>query len=80
MNRAFQRIKEERQQNDAAVSAESANSAGEESGAGKTASDDYYHGLSVTVRYNQARLHEAMSRPDLAEEMYKAILSEHPCY
>lgn len=42
--------------------------------------DDYYHGLSVTVRYNQARLHEATYRPDLAEKVYKSILLQHPTY
>ncbi|CAH8484672.1 unnamed protein product [Schistosoma haematobium] len=42
--------------------------------------DDYYHGLSITVRYNQARLHEAQGRSDLAEEIYKSILLRHPSY
>ncbi|KAM3174519.1 hypothetical protein ACTXT7_010376 [Hymenolepis weldensis] len=42
--------------------------------------DDYYHDLTITVRYNQARLHEAKNRPDLAEEIYKSILLQHPAY
>ncbi|KAL5109065.1 hypothetical protein TcWFU_006317 [Taenia crassiceps] len=42
--------------------------------------DNYYHDLAVTVRYNQARLHEAMNRPDLAEAAYKSILLQHPTY
>ncbi|KAL5964577.1 hypothetical protein TSMEX_007696 [Taenia solium] len=42
--------------------------------------DNYYHDLAVTVRYNQARLHEAMNRPDLAEGAYKSILLQHPTY
>uniref|UniRef100_A0A5K3FBW5 TPR_REGION domain-containing protein n=2 Tax=Mesocestoides corti TaxID=53468 RepID=A0A5K3FBW5_MESCO len=50
------------------------------SGGEGAASDDYYHDLSVTVRYNQARLHEAMNRPDLAEGVYKSILLQHPTY
>ncbi|BHF72144.1 protein required for normal CLN1 and CLN2 G1 cyclin expression [Sparganum proliferum] len=43
-------------------------------------SEDYYQDISVTVRYNQARLQEAMNRPDLAEAVYKSILLQHPTY
>lgn len=42
--------------------------------------DYYYHGLSITVRYNKGRLHEAQGRSDLAEEIYKSILLQHPSY
>lgn len=45
-----------------------------------SSSNDYYHDLTITVRYNLARLHEAMHRPDLAEEIYKSILLQHPTY
>lgn len=42
--------------------------------------DNYCRDLAVTVRYNQARLHESMNRPDLAEAAYKSILLQHPTY
>ncbi|VDO03599.1 unnamed protein product [Rodentolepis nana] len=42
--------------------------------------DNYYHDLTITVRYNQGRLHEAKNRSDLAEEIYKSILLQHPAY
>ena len=47
---------------------------------GNNTGDDYYRDLAVTVRYNQARLNEAMNRPDLAEAIYKSILLQHPTY
>ncbi|VDM34900.1 unnamed protein product [Hydatigera taeniaeformis] len=53
---------------------------GDSASASAGGGDNYYHDLAVTVRYNQARLHEAMNRPDLAEAAYKSILLQHPTY
>ncbi|TNN11999.1 RNA polymerase-associated protein CTR9 [Schistosoma japonicum] len=68
--RAYDRIVEEQRNEE--------NESGD--GPGGVTNDDYYHGLSITVRYNQARLHEAQGRSDLAEEIYKSILLRHPSY
>ncbi|KAK4473001.1 hypothetical protein MN116_002727 [Schistosoma mekongi] len=68
--RAYDRIVEEQRNEE--------NESGD--GPGGVTSDDYYHGLGITVRYNQARLYEAQGRSDLAEEIYKSILLRHPSY
>lgn len=40
----------------------------------------YYKAISVTIKYNMARLYEAECRFDKAEKNYKDILREHPTY
>nr|CDS23269.1 RNA polymerase associated protein CTR9 [Echinococcus granulosus] len=57
-----------------------ATTSGDTASASAGGGDNYYHDLAVTVHYNQARLHEAMNRPDLAEAAYKSILLQHPTY
>ena len=42
--------------------------------------ESYYNAISVTTNYNLARLHEANSEFDIAEQLYKNILREHPNY
>eukprot|EP00118_Oscarella_pearsei_P009930 m.58713 g.58713 ORF g.58713 m.58713 type:complete len:1092 (+) comp34825_c0_seq5:588-3863(+) len=42
--------------------------------------ETYYHGISVTITYNLARLHEASHEHGKAEILYKNILREHPSY
>ena len=42
--------------------------------------DSYFSTLSVTIRYNLARLHEALYQTDSAESIYKSILKDHPNY
>ncbi|XP_011403140.1 PREDICTED: RNA polymerase-associated protein CTR9 homolog [Amphimedon queenslandica] len=42
--------------------------------------EEYYNSLMVTVRYNMARLHEALCEFEKAETLYKEILKEHPRY
>lgn len=41
---------------------------------------DYYPGVSVTVTYNLARVHESLSHFDRAECLYKQISKEYPKY
>ncbi|GAA52741.1 RNA polymerase-associated protein CTR9 homolog [Clonorchis sinensis] len=67
--RALDRIQEEQQSEE-----------NERADGGVGHDDEYYHGLNITVRYNRARLHEVCGRPDLAEEIYKSILLQHPSY
>lgn len=40
----------------------------------------YYSSISVTIKYNLARLHEMFCEFDKAEKLYKEILQEHPNY
>ncbi|XP_068143351.1 RNA polymerase-associated protein CTR9 homolog [Drosophila tropicalis] len=40
----------------------------------------YYESIQVTMKYNLARLNEAMSSYDVADKLYKEILREHPNY
>lgn len=40
----------------------------------------YYSSISVTIKYNLARLHEMFCQFDKAEKLYKEILKEHPNY
>lgn len=40
----------------------------------------YYESIQVTMKYNLARLNEAMSSFDVADKLYKEILKEHPNY
>ncbi|XP_017063512.1 RNA polymerase-associated protein CTR9 homolog [Drosophila eugracilis] len=40
----------------------------------------YYESIQVTMKYNLARLNEAMSSYDVADKLYKEILKEHPNY
>ncbi|KAH8040621.1 hypothetical protein HPB51_011936 [Rhipicephalus microplus] len=42
--------------------------------------EHYYSSISVTTTYNLARLYEALSLFDRAEQAYKNILREHPNY
>ncbi|KAA3676187.1 RNA polymerase-associated protein CTR9, partial [Paragonimus westermani] len=70
-NRAHDRIKED-QQSEENERADEVVTSGHE--------DESSHGLSVSVRYNRARLHEVRGRHDLAEEIYKGILLQHPSY
>ncbi|CAL8078737.1 unnamed protein product [Calicophoron daubneyi] len=70
--RAHDRIQEEQQTEESERA--------EAPGGAHTSSDDYYHGLDISVRYNQGRLYEAQGRLDLAEEVYKGILLQHPSY
>lgn len=42
--------------------------------------DQYYNSISVTMKYNLARLNEAMCAFDKADQLYKDILKEHPNY
>lgn len=40
----------------------------------------YYSSISVTIKYNTARLHEMFCQYDKAEKLYKEILQDHPNY
>lgn len=40
----------------------------------------YYSSISVTIKYNTARLHEMFCQFDKAEKLYKEILQDHPNY
>lgn len=40
----------------------------------------YYSAISVTIKYNTARLHEMFCQYDKAEKLYKEILQDHPNY
>lgn len=40
----------------------------------------YYESIAVTMKYNLARLNEAMCSFDIADQLYKDILKEHPNY
>lgn len=40
----------------------------------------YYDSIAVTMKYNMARLNEAMCSFDVADKLYKDILKEHPNY
>lgn len=40
----------------------------------------YYDSIAVTMKYNLARLNEAMCSFDVADKLYKDILKEHPNY
>lgn len=40
----------------------------------------YYDSITVTMKYNLARLNEAMCSFDKADQLYKEILKEHPNY
>ncbi|XP_069936971.1 RNA polymerase-associated protein CTR9 homolog [Cherax quadricarinatus] len=40
----------------------------------------YYSSISVTIKYNSARLHEMFCQYDKAEKLYKEILQDHPNY
>ncbi|EEC04797.1 tpr repeat nuclear phosphoprotein, putative [Ixodes scapularis] len=47
----------------------------------ESGNDEHYYGsISVTTTYNLARLYEALSLFDRAEQAYKNILREHPNY
>lgn len=40
----------------------------------------YYDSIAVTMKYNMARLNEAMCSFDSADKLYKVILKDHPNY
>lgn len=42
--------------------------------------EQYYNSIAVTMKYNLARLNEAMCAFDKADQLYKDILKEHPNY
>lgn len=46
----------------------------------RTNDPQYYDSISVTMKYNLARLNEARCSFDVADKLYKDILKEHPNY